>query len=57
MLAVRRARVLQPALARHCAFLTKMNAMEKEASTLAATLPDGLKEIATSGVRGRPSRG
>ena len=54
MLAMRRAAVLRPALSRNCAFLTKMKAMEAETSKLSATLPDGLKEIADSGVRALP---
>ena len=54
MLAFRRsAKALSPALSRQCAFLTKMKAMEAETTKLAPTLPDGLKEIAESGVRVR----
>jgi hypothetical protein len=47
----RRVALVAPARARNCAFLTKMKAMEAETSKLATTLPDGLKEIAESGVR------
>merc|ERR1719271_742726 len=49
MLAARRVSFAAPVASRSCAFLTKMKAMEAETSKLAATLPDGLKEIATSG--------
>ena len=47
----RRAAFRAPALSRSCAFLTKMKTMEAETSKLSKTLPDGLKEIADSGVR------
>ena len=49
MLALRRTSTLRPSLTRHCAFLTKMKAMEVETTKLAATLPDDLKGIAESG--------
>ena len=49
MLAMRRVAFAAPARARNCAFLTKMKAMKGETDALAAKLPDGLKEIATSG--------
>ena len=51
MLAARRTAIAAPAFTRRCAFLTKMKAMEAETDKLAKTLPDGLKEIAESGVR------
>ena len=54
MLAVRRARMLQPVLARQCSLLTKMKSMEAETSKIAATLPEGLKSIAAVGVRSAP---
>lgn len=54
MLAARRTAYAAPMLSRSCAFLTKMKAMEAETSKLATTLPDGLKEIAESGVRNCP---
>ena len=51
MLAMRRTALSAPRYSRSCAFLTKMKAMKAETDKLATTLPDGLKEIAQSGVR------
>ena len=56
MLAARRSAALRPALARHCSFLNKMAAMEKDTTALAAKLPDNLKGIAESGVSAAPER-
>merc|ERR1719198_792885 len=49
MLSHARRAMIAPALSRSCTFLTKMKTMEAASSKMAATLPEGLKEIAEQG--------